>query len=1341
MRAAPDATQQGGRDVFISYASENIGVARRLKGGLDKRGVTAWLDKREFGASDKISATIRDGVQNSLVFAPILSKDYFGSEKTWPLLEFGMFLARAESMAIVPILYGITHKEAARRLSPLLDTHMEAWDDGSAEAIMDQIFKLVAKLKRGPRQNPPAGGGNVGEDPLQLFAAASDGAMAGLPKTAAGMTISRKKQVQDIERLLAKRGRVVIVGDKGSGKSVMLCQLYEKIAKERPTIFISCEDLQGMPSAKEMNAAIVPGRDFLGIVARLQEGGRRPVVILDSLDAVGRNEGAMRAFKRLLARIWGQNATTVATVRGYDYEYSEIIGATDWGEKYDMPLLAGKEVDAALERAAVPCVAPAEKALIANPLHLHLFLQVADATGGTGPGGMGREIDLYDSHWHHHVERAPESRKIQSALYDIAEGMCAERRTAVSADAIKDHGPVDYALRQGILVRKKYDQVSFFHPAYMDYAMSRSLLARHSSLTEFIRGDEYNMFLRPTLALALEMALLRDEEESEKMLEEMLRSDLKHAWKVLAAQALAGVRAGRHERFQRVGAALTENDMLQRHFVAELAKRGNRFWLGAWGETFFARWASAPNNPNAVLMTEYLRTAAADPGLHGRIFAIARLVAENNAWGVARRKAVEALSGIDAAGATEWLEAMSRHAEPHVRAGVMHNIEALLERDRHAVPRIFANLFTYEEKSAEKTTLLQHGSLVVGSNKMQDNWLIRWELCRLFPRILEHDPPTAARAAILVHERNHGPKPGAESGELIDDDGAGADWLHLGASDDEADEKSLAAPLAAHLGQCGGAEFRWLAPLLRGTRIATFRSMLIDGMLQRKGDYMEELAETLSDASTYGARTLHASAKNAIREVAGLLSDGDLARILAAVMASNPPKDSTEVEIRRSEAARAAFLEQFPQERLRAEHLALVKRHAAPARPPDPPFPTSFEFQEMDEPQRPHPAGAGAQGGAQGTDARIARLEAVSESLEARPGAVGGAALDEMEQFLIECKDDPDPAADVEDERGSPMVVRPSVRGLAAAGLARLLAHRKSRRAAAALAELSDDPVNLVRGDVSHALERLVRCDHGLALRIALRYSRDPDARPRYFLHGAIRGIAAKSPPRASAIVRNMLSMGGGDPRILARAIVWLALAKRDKQAAEMLGGIADRAEFDEGLRAAIPHALQRYLLDRERQDEAIGVLYRLFKNDPSPAVRQKAAFFTLNWPETARDDDDRALALKIEDHLDLMASTMKKEPFDVFIAESMVQFLEKHWSIVPRKALRCLEAMALDPGRYAATQPALADGSARVLAGLLQHHTLSDDEWRRCVDILDAYATIGWPAAVKLLSEMERPG
>ena len=1341
MRAAPDSGRRGEHDVFISYASENIDVALRLKSGLDERGVNVWLDEREVGATAQISAAIWDGVQNSLVFAPILSKDYFGSEKTWPLLEFGMFLSRGRCMAIAPILYGITHREAARRLSPLSDTRMEAWDDGSAEAVMDRIFKRVAELRRGPRQNPPTGGGNAGEDPLQLFAAASDGAMAGLPKTVAGVTIRRKKQVQDIERLLAKRGRVVIVGDKGSGKSVMLCQLYEKIAKERPAVFINCEDLQGMPSAEEMNAAIVPGRDFRGIVARLQEGGRRPVVILDSLDAVGRNEGAMRAFKRLLAPIWGQSVMTVATVRGYDYEYSEIIGATDWGEKYDMPLLTEKEVDAALERAAVPGVASAEKPLLANPLHLHLFLQVAKAEGGEGPGGMSREIDLYDSHWHHYVERAPESRKIRSALYDIAERMCAERRTAVSVDAVKDHGPVDYALRQGILVRKKYDQASFFHPAYMDYAMSRALLARHVDITEFVKKDEYNMFLRPTLALTLEMALLRGKEESMKMLEEMLRSDLKHAWKVLAAQALAGVRAGRHERFQSVGGALTDNDMLQRHFIVELIKRDNRFWLGAWGGTFLARWASTPNNPNAVLMTEYLRAVAGDPCLHGRIFAVARLIAENNAWGVARRKAVEALSGIDAAGATEWLDTMSRHDEPHVRAGVMHNIEALLARDRRAVPRIFANLFTYEEKSAEKTTLLRHGSLVVDSNRIQDNYLIRWELCRLFPKILEHDPPTAARAAILVHERNHGPKPGAGPGELIDDGSVGADWLHLAASDGEADEKSLAAPLAAHLGQCGRAEFRGLAPLLRGTRIATFRSMLIDGMLQRKEDYMYELAETLSDASTYEARTLHASARNAIREVAGLLSDGDLAQILAAVMASNPPKDSTEVEMRRSEAARAAFLEQFPQERLRAEHLELVKRHAAPARPPNPPFPTSFEFQEMDEPQRPHPAGARAQGREQGTDARIARLEAVSERLKARPGAVDGAALDEMEQFLIECKDDPDPAADVEDERGSPMVVRPSVRGLAASGLARLLAHRKSRRAAAALAELSDDPVNLVRGDVSHALERLVRCDHGLALRIALRYSRDPDARPRYFLHGAIRGIAEKSPPRASAIIRNMLSMGGGDPRILARAIVWLALAKRDKQAAGMLGGIADRAEFDEGLRAAIPHALQRYLLDRERQDEALDVLYRLLKGDPSHAVRQKAAFFTLNWPETARDDDDRALALKIGDHLDLMASTMKKEPFDVFMAESMVQFLEKHWSIVPRKALCCLEAMALDPGRYAATQPALADGSARVLAGLLQHHTLSDDEWRRCVDILDAYATIGWPAAVKLLSEMERPG
>ena len=1330
MRTAPESVQQGGRDVFISHASKNLDVALDLKGGLEERGVSVWLAKKEVGPGANITPEIREAVETSLVFAPILSKDYFGRHKTWPLLEFGMYLARGDGMKAVPILYEMTYREAARRLSMLSDTQMEEWGS-NAGPIMDQIAKQVDGLRGTARPNLSAPDGGAGGDYTQLLAAASEGAVAGLPQTAMGIAISRKRQVREVELLLGKRGRAVIVGGKGSGKSVLLCQLYKKVAGERAALFVNCEDLQGIESAEEMAAAALPGLDLLGTLPHLQRDGRRPVVILDSLDAVGRNERAMRALKRLLASIWSQKAETVATVRRYDYEYSGLIGATDWGEKYDMPLLTEEEVCCALEGAGVADATPTERSLIASPLNLHLILQVAHAARGERRSKISREIDLYDAHWHHYVERTADPQGVRGALYGIAERMCAERRTTVCIDSAKDYAAVDEALRQGILVRKKYDQTGFFHPAYMDYAMSRSLLARRASLVELVKRDEYNIFMRPTLALTLEMALLRDEGQSAETLERILRSDLKHSWRVLAAQALAGVRGCRHERFERVGSALTDDDMLQRHFVAELARQRNLFWLGAWGGTFLARWASTPKNPNAVLITEYLGAAAADPRQHGRIFAIARLIADNNAWAVARRKAVEVLSAIDAAGVPEWLEAMSRHPEPQVRTGVVHNIEALLARDREAVPRIFANLFTYEETSAEKTTLAQVGPNKLFSNKIQDNHLIRYEMCGLFPVILEKDAPTAARAAILVHERNHAPRSEAGPEDLVDD--GRIDWARLGSSDgDGADEKSLAAHLAAHLGRCSGDEFRELAALLGGTRIATFRSMLIDGMSQRRADYTAELTETLSDPSAYEARAMHGSVKNAIKEASGLLPDAALGRILAAVMASNPPEDGTGEAVRRSEAVRAEFLAQFPRERLGPDHLALVERRDARATPgPDPPFPPSFEFEAMEEPRREPRV----------EDAAIARLEAVAERLKEQPGAVDGAELDEIERLLLECKDDSDPAAGVEDERGSHMMVIPSVRGTAAACLARLLSHRKSRRAAAALAELSDDPVNLVRGDVSRALGRLLRADRPLALRIALQYSRDPDPRPRYFLHGALPGIAAASPPDASAIVRNMLTMGGVDARILAAAIAHLALERRDPLALEMLDQIADGNGFADPLRAAVPYALRGRLAGQESRDEALDILYRMLKNDLFPTVRQKAAFFALDWTKEAGASGERNPAQKCVPHLELMAAMMAEPPFDTFIAESMVEFLERHWSDMPRTALRCLEAVSSDPGGRAAGHPALADASARVLAGLLQHHTMSDADWRRCVDILDAYAAIGWPAAVKLLSEMERPG
>ena len=84
------------------------------------------------------------------------------------------------------------------------------------------------------------------------------------------------------------------------------------------------------------------------------------------------------------------------------------------------------------------------------------------------------------------------------------------------------------------------------------------------------------------------------------------------------------------------------------------------------------------------------------------------------------------------------------------------------------------------------------------------------------------------------------------------------------------------------------------------------------------------------------------------------------------------------------------------------------------------------------------------------------------------------------------------------------------------------------------------------------------------------------------------------------------------------------------------------------------------------------------------------------------------------------------------------MQFLESHWGAAPDAALSCLEAIARVAGT--AHQPALAQSTAGIISGMIERYVPGDDEWRRCLDVLDVYATAGWPEILELLAAMERP-
>ena len=1319
-------------DVFISYAhKDGKEVAAKLEEGLVRRGLRVWRDVARLSAGDKVSATIMGALERSAHAVTVISPAY--DKSRYAMIELGKMLGGRLKDRIIPILYKTSHSEVAPRLPMLADTFMGSWDKGDPESIMDEIARVV-KDARERGQEPVADPHGDATDRDLMGMAGRGAAESILSRIGENTVIDRSEEIGEIKELLKDKGRVAIVGDKGSGKSALSRLLYEDLAASEAVLLVRCDDFLDIESAEELDRAVVHGRSLVDIVSRAASGGTAAghmTIIFDSLDAAGRNEKTMRAFKRLFGMVRGAGARMVVTVRSYDYGHSPLLSKTDWGSRYDLEPLPEAEIDRILAEIGSPPVPPRLKELLAVPLNLHLLSLVLERSPGADLASIRHEIDLYDIHWHHYVELDPLNMRVKDILYDTAEAMLKARRTTIPYGP-DDQEAAEAAQSSNILERTGGgSMIRYFHHAYLDYAMSRALLERHQPLADYLRADEHNVFLLPTLSLTFAMAHERDAGGFYALVEDIARADIRHYWKNAAFAALAAVP---HD--ERCGACLrleglfTNNFIYQRHFLIALAKQPPASWFLMWSDAL-AGWAANPGSPNGAFIIDCLKAAAADPKHHDRVFAIARALAENNKEGGARKKAVILLAGIDAAGKSELLEAMSKDGDPPVRSGVASNLPRLLEADPDAFPAVFSNLYSYEETSDEKTETGAYGTTRLTSTMAQDNYMIQFDIDEMLPALIKANPAAMLRAAILVAERISD-----RAAARLDGDPVGA-LLDVGGWAPPLEELPLLRLVGLHVGGCSDADFAGLVPLLAGTPLLPFRRMLIDGMAARRHAYVTDLAELLSDTSTYEAYELRRSIRGAIKSVAALLDGAQAGQVYRAISASNAPRDGTRGEAVRSKRARAAFLSELPRSILSAEDRSIVDEHPRPASEDGPIVLDPFKEMPSKEPEQdPISAVRGLLGCELDRTKKITLLDSMVKVLGDAECDLDEALLSEMEAFLLCSKGDPDPGQNAPANPGNHMVLPQSVRGLVAECMIRVLPRRKSDALLDAIRELSEDPINLVRSDVTRSLNLLLPDHYDTARAIALAHSRDPDPRVQFFLPAILPSIAKKEPASASAMIGNALATCSPGSRGVTRLLLALAIGLKEAGAAELLGRIAGEGAFAEEVRLDIPFALKESYLGTGHQDAALEVLYGLLA-DPSRKVRHKAAFFTLNGFESDPDTDNRAYIAKIAPHLDRMVALIK-DAFDMGIAEPLAGFLEKFWKDVPDTAIACLEAIS-GHGIAVTSEASMADRSLKILEGLLLHHALYDDEWNRCIDVLDAFAAVGWPAALELLAEMGR--
>ncbi len=1174
------------------------------------------------------------------------------------------------------------------------------------------------------------------------------GTFQSIPKKIRDYSIPRKKELESLSDAVENHDRVVIIGDKGTGKSVLLCDLYQSLKKKnQDVLFLRCDDYLQIESISDLQKIIDEEMNLDEIVFNSFSESKRLTIILDSLDAISRNTKAIGIFKQFLKLLWGTDRVkTVCSVRKYDYEYSPSITSTDWGFKYSLDEISEEQLQHTLDYLDKPKISNDLRDILRNPLHLKLLAMILDRSPHADFTQITSEVELYNEHWREYVEKSEHMSEIRDTLFSISQLMMANRRYAMPYEKIPPLIGLNEALRSNIIEEDKTSRlIQFFHHAYFDYVLSRYVLQEYDNLITFLSTEQYNIFLRPTIVFTLSILHNQNFKDFLTTINNILLSDLKYYWKISALHTISKIRELKVTDVTKFGEIVDSDYSLQRHFLREITKENNAQWFEIWKDTIIKKWI-VEKDWNERYLLDYVKSVSTYEKYHLEIFQLLQAFVAKSRDEWAQKTAVEITSQLKVE-KFDWYLQLSQHPSSYVRWGVLESLTNIIEINPKNIHKIFVNIFLYEEKSDDKTMLPPHGSLVMTSNKKQDNRQVKWLAGELFPKLLEKNPNEMILAVIRIIESLRHEYLESQKGDVVED--GGSIWYDVSNFRMLHDESQLLSQVQNYLMECNLDELDDLLPILTKSKLATIHRVAMTVMLNQISYFKDHLYKEITNPEYYTIDTLEPIVRSTIKKISKLLTKDQIQQLLIIIMNVKLPSKRADADaLRFLEKLKAGFLSEFPTDVLKDEHKKLLAKFPKKHLEYTPSY--SFSIQEgkpLAEIPKPTPEKViDEKFGKPLTDRneRIELLDSMTEYLGKKTEELDKKRLAEMKDYLLSQINDPDPEDNAKDEDPSFMSHHSSIRGITARCLLRLYYHTKNTELAQPIERLSEDKTNIVRGDVARELRYLFFTDYPLTLKITTRYSHEESYRVQFFLTDIVSVMARKHPQDTVALIKNILSVNKlknfQQIQFHEDVIVYLALIQKNTEAKEFLNELIKSKEFSKEVKENIPFILKEsYFFNNETQDDSLQIILSLL-DDENHEVREKATFFLLYPLQEKKANEITSLMPKISQHLDKIACEIEREQWDLRIVEELIQFLEKHWPHIPDKSLEYMERISNAEKKYLTFQPMIARGIIAILNGLFREYKLSSENREKCLNILDKFSMVGWPEALNLLAVMERP-
>lgn len=328
--------------------------------------------------------------------------------------------------------------------------------------------------------------------------------------------ITRKetKQIVDWVSSDLKNGQknlLVLEGDKGMGKSVILKDVYEELLAENHIVLGIKADKYYANKPKELESKIFLDNDvtFSRIIGALNTHKQQLVVIIDQLDALSQTLSSNREFIQTYNRLINElidekNIRIIISSRSFDLKYDADLSSYK-SNKYTnikTSLLKEKDVKSTLQKFGVSCSVKKVLKLLKTPNQLEVFCKLPNKNK-INLDTLSSLKDLYDALWESLITPNP-NLKLGELLYIIAVEMYENQQIVVSNKfSDKYYHEVQYLLSNQLIIKEEFN-IQFFHQTFYDYCFSRQFVEKGKDIFKYLTENEQNLEVRSVIKMVFE---------------------------------------------------------------------------------------------------------------------------------------------------------------------------------------------------------------------------------------------------------------------------------------------------------------------------------------------------------------------------------------------------------------------------------------------------------------------------------------------------------------------------------------------------------------------------------------------------------------------------------------------------------------------------------------------------------------------------------------------------------------------------------------------------------------------------------------------------------------------